>query len=61
MSTTVASASREFSRSSLTMLTGRWMTSPAAMRATTEGGRGWILRGLGGGGGVVVGFGDCCG
>ena len=35
-------ASREFSKSSLTTLTGRWTTSPAAIRSTTSLGSAWI-------------------
>lgn len=38
-------ASRLFSTSSLTAETGRWITSPAAIRFTTESFRRWILGG----------------
>lgn len=48
------SASRLFSISSFATLTGRWTTSPAAMRSTTSLGRGRIFLGRRIGGGCCV-------
>lgn len=41
----VEEASKLFSTSSLTAETGRWITSPAAIRLTTDSSRRWILGG----------------
>lgn len=62
----VEPASRLFSTSSFTAETGRWMTSPAAIRLTTDFSRRWMRGGsIGAGGrGVSVSIGcdgDCGG
>jgi hypothetical protein len=51
----VEPASRQFSSISLSAELGRWMTSPAAMRLTTDGSSRTMRRAGGGGGGGTGG------